>query len=482
VVNPWGWLPFPFVAPIADFSNVTTTVNMALVSPTTTDSNLSHCCFHNVFETPLPPGFLSLANSVSGGNKDPIPANLGKPTYVMATIISPENCTDGIDNDGDNLIDKDDPDCLICGDGILDSPIEQCDDGNFAPGDGCDQSCQLEGQPRTDFSKEIISGNDEGGVEGAGPDGVIDLAVEVGIENQSMYDFKINYVQPNLPPVQIEDTVPAEWEVKGLEGDSLNCEFASANGKDDGKSATILVCLPEGTEGMVTVLVDARCHEKGNNKCRPTSCGALYLNNGAAAYELDPATDEPMLDVDGNRLPPLLETNSLCLVAVSDLNGNGIDYTGNGDEDGDGLLDHDEACGIGTDPCVDDSDGDGVSDFDEVASGCMNPLNPDTDGDTISDGDEMAAGTDPCDPDTDGDGYDDNEDACPLEGPADPALGEILGEDGCIRQSQCSDGLDNEPDGQTDYPDDQSCDDILDDSEDTVDPALTDCVEANGLT
>jgi hypothetical protein len=318
-----------------------------------------------------------------------------------------------------------------------------------------------------DFSKEITAGND---VDEAGG---IDLAVEVGIETPAAYDFIINYDQPNLPPVQIEDTVPAEWRVSGLENDSLNCEVVQANkGRKDDSSATKLVCLPGGTEGTVTVLADARCHNKrNNNKCKPTSCGALYLNNGAAAYELDPDTGEPVVDENGDRLPPLVETNSLCLVAVSDLNGGGIDYSGNGDEDGDGLLDRNEACDVGTDPCVGDSDGDGVSDFDEVASGCMDPLNPDTDGDTISDGNELTNGTDPCEEDSDNDGVRDDVDNCPLEGPADPLLGEILNEDGCLRQSQCSDGLDNEPDGNTDFPADASCDDILDDSEDSIDPA-----------
>ena len=280
-----------------------------------------------------------------------------------------------------------------------------------------------------DFSKEIVSGNDYDGLNG------IDLAVEVGIEAQSQYDFKINYNQPDLPPVQIEDTVPAEWQVIGFVDDSLNCEFAGANKKGNGKSATKIVCLPDSTEGMVTVQVDARCHGSRNNKkCRPTSCGALYLNNGAAAYELDPDTNEPVLDDEGNRLPPLLETNELCLVAVSDLNGGGIDYSGNGDEDGDDLPDYLEACDFGTDPCDSDSDDDGVSDY---------------------------------------------SDDCPLEGPADPALGEILGVDGCIGQSQCSDLLDNDLDGNTDFPADASCEDIIDDSEDTIDQPCPCWVEAD---
>lgn len=208
-----------------------------------------------------------------------------------------------------------------------------------------------------DFSKEIISGNDIDGQNG------IDLAVEVGILTPAEYSFRINYKQPDLPPVQIEDTLPAEWRVNELIDDSLNCVFQSANKKLNDKSATKLSCLPESTEGTVTVVAEARCHDnRKNKKCKPTSCGALYLNNGAAAFELDPDTGTPVLDDEGNRLPPLMETNSLCLVAVSDLNGGGIDYSGNGDEDGDGLLDHYEACEVGTDPCNMDSDGDGVND------------------------------------------------------------------------------------------------------------------------
>ena len=77
----------------------------------------------------------------------------------------------------------------------------------------------------------------------------------------------------------------------------------------------------------------------------------------------------------------------------------------------------------------------------------------------------VTGGTDPCNPDTDGDGILDGPDDCPLEGPANLALGEILEADGCIRQSQCSDGDDNDGDGDIDFPADSDCDDILDDNE-----------------
>ncbi len=41
-----------------------------------------------------------------------------------------------IDDDGDGLIDKEDPDCIRCGDGVVDAG-EDCDDGNMLDGDGC---------------------------------------------------------------------------------------------------------------------------------------------------------------------------------------------------------------------------------------------------------------------------------------------------------------------------------------------------------
>ena len=93
----------------------------------------------------------------------------------------------------------------------------------------------------------------------------------------------------------------------------------------------------------------------------PTSCGALYLNNGAVAWELDPATGEPILDSQtGEPKPPLFESNPLCVAAVK----NPTEFGPEADNDADGLFDVDEACHneVRTDPCNDDTDGDGVID------------------------------------------------------------------------------------------------------------------------
>ena len=253
---------------------------------------------------------------------------------------------------------------------------------------GCSYTVEVLVDATGQFDKEIVSGNDLGGVEGAPPDGEFDLAVEVGLETPALYDFKINYNQPDLPPVRIEDTVPAEWNVMAIE-DSLGCEIAQANkGRKANKSATKIICEPLGSEGMATFWLEARCHDNRNNsKCRPTSCGALYLNEGAAAFELDPATGEPKMDDYGNRLPPLVETNSLCLAAVSDIDGGGIDYTGGGDEDGDGFSDYDEACVLASDPCLFDSDNDddGIPDSVDNCPDVANADQADQDWDGIGD-------------------------------------------------------------------------------------------------
>ena len=39
-----------------------------------------------------------------------------------------EQCVNGIDDDGDGLVDQADPDCFRCGDGVVQG-AEQCDDG-----------------------------------------------------------------------------------------------------------------------------------------------------------------------------------------------------------------------------------------------------------------------------------------------------------------------------------------------------------------
>ena len=43
---------------------------------------------------------------------------------------------------------------VVCGDGVVEG-IEQCDDSNTMPGDGCSMSCQWETPVCGDFSRSV---------------------------------------------------------------------------------------------------------------------------------------------------------------------------------------------------------------------------------------------------------------------------------------------------------------------------------------
>jgi hypothetical protein len=116
---------------------------------------------------------------------------------------------------------------------------------------------------------------------------------------------------------------------------------------------------------MLRVDLETRQSPSGKSKWKPTSCGPLYLNDGATAYEKDEFGD--IIGLIAGPTPPL------CVAALEDIDGGGLVGDGTGDEDGDNLEDYAEAC--------------------------TNEIR-----------------TDPCDPDTDGDGVDDDVDLCPLEG------------------------------------------------------------------
>ncbi len=227
-----------------------------------------------------------------------------------------------------------------------------------------------------EFSKELTSGPDRDG------DGQIDLVAPVGTLDSVVYDFTITYTLSGNPPVVILDTVPAEWDVTDLAGDTLGCVAESASGKP-GKSATKITC-DEPNDGSVTVWAQTRCHDNRNNKkCRPTSCGALELNDGAEVWEVDPITGE----IIGTE--PLATSDGICLAAVKDVDGDGtFTWDGSGDEDGDGFSDLEEACGpCRTDPCVftPDRDGDGVPDACDNCPDTPNPGQEDGDGDGLGD-------------------------------------------------------------------------------------------------
>ena len=48
-------------------------------------------------------------------------------------------------------------DASKCGDGVINSNSEECDDGNFEDGDGCNSICQSEGLSETTIAALVIA-------------------------------------------------------------------------------------------------------------------------------------------------------------------------------------------------------------------------------------------------------------------------------------------------------------------------------------
>jgi hypothetical protein len=229
------------------------------------------------------------------------------------------------------------------------------------------------------ISKEITAGPDEDGVGG------IDVVVETVKSTATEYAFKLTYDGP--VEVLIVDTTPAEWQVTMVGNFAVVDGFGSgaddagdgvvevfpANKKTNNKSSTKIHWRPDSVPTELTVQVSTRSRPGKNPKYAPTSCGALYLNDGAEVFELDSETGEPATDPDtGEVLPPIATSEALCLAAVEDLGDDGIVGDGSGDEDEDGLSDLEEACQVGSDPCNEDTDGDGALDGSDA-----DPLDPD---------------------------------------------------------------------------------------------------------
>jgi cysteine-rich repeat protein len=136
----------------------------------------------------------------------------GRANLHRALLFASETqaCADGIDNDGDGLVDVgSDPECAsrfdpaeqpTCGDGVLETwRGERCDDANTAAGDGCSPLCQLEvcGNGTVDAGEECDDANTTSGdgcdaacvVERCG-DGIVQagLGEECDDANQELED------------------------------------------------------------------------------------------------------------------------------------------------------------------------------------------------------------------------------------------------------------------------------------------------------
>lgn len=170
-----------------------------------------------------------------------------------------------------------------------------------------------------------------------------DAVVEV--RSRENYTFRLDFYQPDLPAALVRDVVPSDWEVvSGVPENPLDLVLVAPTGQPQHKGyrATEIQWFPTDNDGSLNCTLRLRRHS--NQQYEPHQCGALFLNVGAAA--LDSSTRQPLLDENG--LP--LRGRRIFVAAVNDHNHDGtIDWSGAGDEDGDGLLDHDEY-ELGRDP------------------------------------------------------------------------------------------------------------------------------------
>lgn len=129
--------------------------------------------------------------------------------------------------------------------------------------------------------------------------------------------FEINYTGPDA---LILDMVPAEFDVTDLNADvGTAIAFPANKAGNPNKSATIISWWVDApADATLTVTIETRVSPGGGHKkptFKPTSCGDLYLNSGATAYEVD-GSGEAVLDGDGAMIPIVGPSNSLMVQAV----------------------------------------------------------------------------------------------------------------------------------------------------------------------
>ena len=113
----------------------------------------------------------------------------------------------------------------------------------------------------------------------------------------TQYVFEIAYSNPDsATPVRIVDTVPAEFEIVSVNpSDGTAVFFDPSRGR--GNSANRIEWdLPVGTTtATLTVEIQTVASPGRGHRAtvfKPTQCGPLSINDGATAFEVDPATGE----------------------------------------------------------------------------------------------------------------------------------------------------------------------------------------------
>jgi hypothetical protein len=308
------------------------------------------------------------------------------------------SCTNGFDDDGDGLVDCDDPDCGTSVDCII--PTDSDGDGYFTDGSGL--------------------GNDPDDADPCNPDvnfGGCDQDMD-GLTN----DEEATAGTDPLNPDSDGDGYNDGEEVTGVDDPTTPAVATGTSGPND-------PCDPDMSAGLCDQDGDGLTNDEeitaGTDPTNPDSDGDGYNDGEEVTGVDDPTTPAVATGTSG--------PNDPCDPDMS---------AGLCDQDDDGLT-NDEEITAGTDPTNPDSDGDGYNDGEEVtgvddpttpavATGTSGPNDPcdpdmsagpcDQDMDGLTNDEEITAGTDPTNPDSDGDGYNDGEEVTGVDDPTTPAV------------------------------------------------------------
>lgn len=178
----------------------------------------------------------------------------------------------------------------VCGNGVEEYG-EECDDGNTAPGDGCDANCRLEASGDPVPSNQFNVGDSIG--EGEAADGTLgephhEVVWSTGYAAGDIVDSLNERFEATDSAAYTENNATRDPAINQAVSGAIMQDFAAQSLAVAGQMANV----PPGTAGMVTVLL-------GNNDvCADTVAGMTDPDQFEAQYRagLDVLASEPFAD------------------------------------------------------------------------------------------------------------------------------------------------------------------------------------------
>ena len=314
-----------------------------------------------------------------------------------------ENCSNGMDDNCNELVDDEDPSCQL-------NYCEDYDGDGYGlcPNCGIENGCGHAGNDCNDANAAI---------------------------NPAASDATCNGVDENCNGFVDDEYIPTATTC-GTGACAATGQLVCQNGQLNNTCApgqpTDEVCdgIDNDCDGFINegLICLLPCPDR-TTLCNDGSCALNCSDTGGGDKECIGAPDgiceqgEGCTCIDCNGKQDGCDNSSLCVYNSS------LCICADCDEDGDGLTDYQELHDYDTDPYNSDSDNDGLPDSQEIANG-TNPNNPDSDGDGLTDGQEINVyHTNPLSSDTDNGGVSDGQEVAhgtnPLDDSDDFSFGDV---------------------------------------------------------